>query len=141
MPGSSSRQRKSEGMTKKKNGELLEEMQDKADTMAFEEHAFLKEELEKHPEEAYKFELHQQQFDQTKERLREGTEILAETDRLEREKDDRIREREKRSANWILCREKYRSWKLYLYRPRTSGRKPCISGTVRIRSWYWKKNY
>ncbi len=33
-------------------------MQDEADTMAFEEHAFMKEELEKHPEEPYKFNLH-----------------------------------------------------------------------------------
>lgn len=43
--------------------ELIEEMQDEADTMAFEEHAFMKEELEKHPEEPYKFELHQQQLE------------------------------------------------------------------------------
>ena len=76
--------------------ELIEEMQDEADTMAFEEHAFMKEELEKHPEEPYKFELHQQQFDHTKEKINKGTEILAETDRLERQKDDLIKEREKK---------------------------------------------
>ena len=45
---------------KKELEELIEEMQDEADTMAFEEHAFMKEELEKHPEEPYKFNLHQQ---------------------------------------------------------------------------------
>ena len=56
--------------------ELIEEMQDEADTMAFEEHAFMKEELEKHPEEPYKFNLHQQQFDNTKEKINEGTKIL-----------------------------------------------------------------
>ncbi len=50
--------------------ELIEEMQDEADTMAFEEHAFMKEELEKHPEEPYKFNLHQQQFDNTKEKIK-----------------------------------------------------------------------
>lgn len=76
--------------------ELIEEMQDEADTTAFEEHAFMKEELEKHPEEPYKFELHQQQFDHTKEKINKGTEILAETDRLERQKDDLIKEREKK---------------------------------------------
>ena len=76
--------------------ELIEEMQDEADTMAFEEHAFMKEELEKHPEEPYKFELHQQQFDHTKEKINKGTEILAETDSLERQKDDLIKEREKK---------------------------------------------
>ena len=80
----------------KERKELIEEMQDEADTMAFEEHAFLKEELEKHPEEAYKFALHQTQFDHTREKINEGTEILAETDRLERQKDERIKEREKR---------------------------------------------
>lgn len=64
--------------------------------MAFEEHAFMKEELEKHPEEPYKFELHQQQYEHTKEKINEGTEILAETDRLERQKDDLIKEREKK---------------------------------------------
>ena len=55
----------------------------------------MKEELEKHPEEPYKFNLHQQQFDNTKEKINEGTEILAETDRLERQKDDLIKERER----------------------------------------------
>ena len=62
-----SKQKKTGSMRKKKNWkELIEEMQDEADTMAFEEHAFMKEELEKHPEEPYKFELHQQQFDHTR---------------------------------------------------------------------------
>lgn len=76
--------------------ELIEEMQDEADTMAFEEHAFMKDELEKHPEEPYKFELHQQQYNHTKEKIHEGTEILAETDHLERQKDELIKDREKR---------------------------------------------
>ncbi len=75
--------------------ELMEEMQDEADAMAFEEYAFMKEELGNHLEEPYKFELHRQQFDHTKEKIREGTEILAETDYLERQKDDRIKDREK----------------------------------------------
>ncbi len=57
---------------KKELEELIEEMQDEADTMAFEEHAFMKEELEKHPEESYKFNLHQQQFDNTKEKINVG---------------------------------------------------------------------
>lgn len=46
--------------------ELIEEMQDEADTMAFEEHAFMKDELKEHPEETYKFELHQQQYNHAK---------------------------------------------------------------------------
>ena len=75
---------------------LIEEMQEEADNMAFEEHAFMKAELGEHPEEPYKFELHQQQFDHTKEKINEGTDILAETDHMERQKDNLIKEREKR---------------------------------------------
>ncbi|MFR8945221.1 MAG: hypothetical protein ACLVH3_05765 [Blautia obeum] len=75
--------------------ELIEEMQDEADTMAFEEHAFMKDELKEHPEETYKFELHQQQYNHTKEKIHEGTEILAETDHLERQKDDLIKDQRK----------------------------------------------
>ena len=52
--------------------ELIDEMQDEADTMSFEEHAFMKEELEKHLEEPYKFEMHQQQFERTKMKINEG---------------------------------------------------------------------
>ncbi len=64
-----SKQKKTGSMRKKKElEELIEEMQDEADIMAFEEHAFMKEELEKHPEEPYKFELHQQQYEHTKEK-------------------------------------------------------------------------
>ena len=33
------------------------------------------------------------------------------------------------------------NWKLYSYRHRMNGKKICISGMVRIRNWYWKKNY
>lgn len=76
--------------------EILEEMQEEADVMAFEEHAFMREELEKNLEEAYKFDLHQEQFDHTKAKINEGTEILAQTDRLERQKDDLLKEREKK---------------------------------------------
>ena len=74
-----------------------------------------------------------------KKKINKGTEILAETDRLERQKDDLIKEREKRSVNWIRFREKYQNWRLCLYRHRMNGKKLCISGMVRIGNWYWKK--
>ncbi len=86
--------------------ELIEEMQDEADTMAFEEHAFLKEELEKDPEKPYKFDLHEQQFDRTRERIYEGTKILEETDQLERQKDERIKEREKQIRELDILQRK-----------------------------------
>lgn len=74
--------------------ELIEVMQDEADAMSFEEHTFMKSELEKEPAKPYKFEFHRKQFNQIKEKIDEGAEILAETDYLERQKDDLIKERE-----------------------------------------------
>ena len=107
--------------------ELLDNMQDEADSMAFEEHTFLKDELEKHLEEPYKFELHRQQFDHTREKIKEGTEILAKTDILERRKDDLIKEREKRVRELDILQRKVseleavfvqaqNEWKEALYR-------------------------
>lgn len=74
--------------------ELLEEMQDEADAMAFQEHAFMKAELERHLEAPYQLKLHQEQFDETKKKIDNGTALLAEIDALERQKDERIKERE-----------------------------------------------
>ena len=76
--------------------ELLEEMQDEADTMTFEEHALMKNEIEQCMEEPYEFGLHQEQFEQKKKKINEGVVLLAEVDRLERQKDEQIKEREKR---------------------------------------------
>ena len=74
---------------------LLEEMQDEAESMAFEEQGFMQEELLARQQERYDFSLHQKQFEDTRDRIRKGSTILAETQRLEKEKDNRIREREK----------------------------------------------
>lgn len=74
---------------------LLEEMQSEADEMSFEEHAFMRSELENNLNDIYKFDTHKYQFNQTKEKIREGTEILAETDNMERQRDGMIKEREK----------------------------------------------
>ena len=54
------------------------------------------EELEKHLEEPYKFNYTSSSLTAQKEKINEGTEILAETDHLERQKDDLIKERERR---------------------------------------------
>ncbi|MGN0733781.1 MAG: TIGR02680 family protein [Emergencia sp.] len=74
---------------------LLDEMQSEADDMAFEEHAFMRSELENNLDEIFKFDTHKYQFNQTKEKISEGTQILAETDNMERQRDAMIKEREK----------------------------------------------
>ena len=55
----------------------------------------LKAELEEKMDEPYKFELHQQLFDRTKEKISECTEILAETEQYDRQKDEYIKERDR----------------------------------------------
>ena len=86
--------------------EFLEEMQDEADTMEFQEYAFMKEELEQQLEVPYQFKLHQEQFDETKEKIDKGTALLAEIDTLERQKDERIKEREKRIRELDILQKK-----------------------------------
>lgn len=75
--------------------EMMNRMQEDADAMAFEEHTFMKAELEEKMDEPYKFELHQQLFDRTKEKISECTEILAETEQYDRQKDEYIKERDR----------------------------------------------
>lgn len=58
---------------------LLEDMEAEAETMAFEEHLFMQDELLKDYGKPYKFDLHQQQFEQMKEQINKGVEILSET--------------------------------------------------------------
>lgn len=62
---------------------LLEEMEAEAEMMAFEELTFMQDELLKSRDEFYKFNLHQQQFEHTREQIRNGMEILSRTKDLE----------------------------------------------------------
>ncbi len=64
-------------------GQLLEEMSQQADRMAFEEHAFFSQELQNHLTESFSFAAHEQQFAQTADRIRQAFEILREVNLLE----------------------------------------------------------
>lgn len=73
---------------------LLEDMEAEAETMAFEEHLFMQDELLKDYGKPYKFDLHQQQFEQMKEQINKGLEILSETKVLDQKKEELVQKRD-----------------------------------------------
>ena len=75
--------------------DLLEEMSSQAEDMAFEEHTFMQDELLSKLEEIYSFSLHRQQFETTKTKIRQGTQMLRRMQGLEREKDALLQKSEK----------------------------------------------
>ena len=79
---------------KKELAELMDEMEAEAELMAFEEHGFMADELMRDPEKPYGFGAHQEQFNSTRNKIDKGTEILAETDIMERRKDELMKARD-----------------------------------------------
>ena len=75
--------------------ELLEEMQDEADDMAFEEHAFFSMELKNALGKPYAFDSHEKQFKRTGEGIKEGLSVLRETDSRQRQAEELLLKREK----------------------------------------------
>ena len=73
---------------------LLEEMQDEAGEMAFEEHAFLEMELKKEFQKPYDFSTHKEQFQKTKQGIEQGLVILQEADIKQRQAEDMMLKRE-----------------------------------------------
>ncbi len=63
--------------------ELLDEMGEQAESMAFEEHAFFSQELQEHLTKEFSFAAHEEQFAQTAERISQAFEILREVNSLE----------------------------------------------------------
>lgn len=74
---------------------LLEEMQDDADDMAFEEHHFFSGELKENLEGYDSFETHQQQFDRTREGIEQGLGILREADMQRHQAEELLQKKEK----------------------------------------------
>ena len=70
-------------------------MSEEADQMAFQEFAFMSEELCADLENDYKFDLHRQQFEHTRQYINDGEKLLAELKSLDRQKDEMIQKREK----------------------------------------------
>ena len=91
---------------KKELEALIGEMQTEADLMAFEEHGFMADELMPDLEKPYGFGPHQEQFKRTRTKIDNGTEILAETDIMERRKDElmKIRDRQIRELDKLQRR-------------------------------------
>ncbi len=74
--------------------DILDQMQEEAEQMAFQEFSFMQEELKEKLYEEYSFELHRQQFEHTKKSITEGEKLLSELSLLDRQKEDMIQRRE-----------------------------------------------
>ena len=73
-------------------------MQSDADEMAFEEHTFMQDELLSDLENDYSFDLHKQQFETVKTKIRKGVQLLRNMQGLEREKDELLKKREQNAS-------------------------------------------
>ena len=111
----------------------LEEMQADADEMAFEEHVFFQDEFVKNLTETFRFDLHEEQFQQTEQQLKAGLEILGQTVELEKRADEQLKEREGRQREADICQRKVQEaeevlftkeneWKEELYRWNSNNR-------------------
>ena len=78
---------------------LFEDMQEEADEMAFQEHAFFQEELENHMEEECSYDLLVKQFEDTRKGIKTGLQILQEAGSMERTADDLMKKRENQLRN------------------------------------------
>ena len=86
--------------------DLLEEMASQAEDMAFEEHTFMQDELLSNLDAEYSFALHRQQFETTKTKIRQGTQMLRNMQGLEREKDVLLQKREKNEREKDIAQKK-----------------------------------
>lgn len=78
--------------------------------MAFQEFAFMREELVEHLEEGYKFELHRQQFEHTKQKIAEGEELLSRLQLLNRQKEEMIQKRERQIRELDAIQRRLSEW-------------------------------
>ncbi len=74
---------------------LLEEMQDEADDMAFEEHAFFSAELLQDLQKPFLFGTHQAQMEKTRAGIEKGLEVLREADACRRQVEDLLQKHER----------------------------------------------
>lgn len=85
---------------------LLEEMQDEAERMSFQEFSFMREELCENIENEYKLELHRQQFDVTKKNIIEGMKLQEDIRQLDMHKEELIQKREKQIRELDMVQRK-----------------------------------
>lgn len=74
---------------------LLEEMQEEADEMAFEEHGFFSAELKEAFQKPGAFDSHQKQFEKTQQEIGRGLSVLQKADLQQRQAEDLMQKREK----------------------------------------------
>lgn len=74
---------------------LFEQMQDEAEEMAFEEHAFFAGELKEHLKETYHFETHLQQFEKNGQQIENGLTVLQKAANCERQVQEYYQQRER----------------------------------------------
>ena len=74
--------------------DLLEQMQSEAEDMSFEEHTFFQDELLQRIEEEYSFDTHEKQCKDVREKITQGLCILEESDYLDRQADELMKQRE-----------------------------------------------
>lgn len=74
---------------------LLEDMQEEAEDMAFEEHTFFSQELKDGFLETFSFSAHQEQFERTRQGIKKGYEILREAENLKLPMEELLKKRDK----------------------------------------------
>lgn len=98
--------------------DLLEEMQEEAEEMAFEEHAFMSDELKNQMDAHYKFDLHRKQFAAVREKIRRCLEMLREVDHLERQNDELLQKREQQIRQVDAAQRRMTEWERELIQQR-----------------------
>lgn len=119
---------------------LLEEMQEAAEEMSFEEHSFFMEELKESLGEGFSFEAHESQFARTEDGIRQGLEILQKADRHQRDAEELLQKKEKQQREADAARRRVNEleavlvqagneWKERLYSWNGSNRELVLSET------------
>ena len=105
---------------------IFEEMQTEAESMAFEEHSFFRQECEEHLEEKIVFDTHEKQFSDVKNKIHNAFQILQETNLLEPQAEALLKRRDSIrkdldaiqrdiSAKDMLFVQEQNAWKEALY--------------------------
>ena len=85
---------------------LLDEMQDDAEQMAFQEFDFMRAELKECGESNYSFELHRQQYNDPRRHINDGEKLLGELQILDRQKEEVLQKREQKVRELDMIQRK-----------------------------------
>ena len=79
----------------KKLNDFLEEMGDDAEAMAFDEHAFFRDELLRQIDKAFDYSVHKKQFADTKDKIEKTARVLQEAENLKKQEDEAYERRDR----------------------------------------------